>query len=58
MEQSPSWEANSFSASQEFPHILWKPRLITEFMIARHLSVSWATFIQSMPPNPLPEDPI
>jgi hypothetical protein len=23
MEQRPSWEANSFSASQEFPRILW-----------------------------------
>ena len=26
MEQSPSWEANRFSASQEIPHILWKPK--------------------------------
>ena len=25
MGQSPSWEANSFSASQEFPLILWNP---------------------------------
>ena len=24
MEQSPSWEADRFSASQEIPHILWK----------------------------------
>jgi hypothetical protein len=24
MEQSPSWEANRFSASQEIPDILWK----------------------------------
>jgi hypothetical protein len=23
IEQSPSWEANQFSASQEIPHILW-----------------------------------
>jgi hypothetical protein len=23
MEQRPSWEANSFSASQEIPRILW-----------------------------------
>jgi len=27
MEQSPSWEANRFSASQEFPHILWIPKV-------------------------------
>ena len=25
MEQSPSWEANRFSASQEITHILWYP---------------------------------
>jgi hypothetical protein len=25
MEQSPSWEANRFSASQEIPSILWNP---------------------------------
>ena len=25
MEQSPSWEANVSSASQEIPHILWNP---------------------------------
>jgi len=27
MEQSPSWEANRFSASQEIPCILWKPKV-------------------------------
>ena len=27
MEQSPSWEANCFSASQEKPRILWKPKV-------------------------------
>ena len=27
MEQSPSWEANLFSASQEIPRILWKPKV-------------------------------
>jgi hypothetical protein len=25
MEQRPSWEANSFSASHEIPRILWNP---------------------------------
>jgi len=27
MEQSPSWETNLFSASQEIPHILWNPKV-------------------------------
>ena len=27
MEQSPSWEANRFTASQEIPRILWSPRV-------------------------------
>ena len=27
MEQSPSWKANQFSASQEIPHILWNPKV-------------------------------
>jgi hypothetical protein len=26
MEQSPSWEANRFAASQEIPRILWNPK--------------------------------
>jgi len=27
MEQSPSWEANSHSTSQEIPHLLWNPKI-------------------------------
>jgi hypothetical protein len=27
MEQSPLWEANRFSASQEIPCILWNPKV-------------------------------
>ena len=27
MEQSPSWEANRFSASQEVPRPLWNPKV-------------------------------
>jgi hypothetical protein len=27
MNQRPSWEANSFSASQEIPRILWNPEV-------------------------------
>jgi hypothetical protein len=44
MEQSPS-EANSSSASQETSRM----GFITAFTRARHLSLSWATPIHSMP---------
>jgi hypothetical protein len=27
MEESPSWEANRFSASLEIPRILWNPKV-------------------------------
>jgi hypothetical protein len=27
IQQSPSWEANRFSASHEIPHILWNPKV-------------------------------
>ena len=27
MRQSPSWEANNFSANHEIPHILWNPKV-------------------------------
>jgi hypothetical protein len=57
MEQSPSWETIRFSASQEITLILWNGIIITAFTSARHLSLSWASSIQSMPPFPLPEDP-
>ena len=51
MEKSPSWGANRFAASQ-IPCILWNPRFITTFTSARHLSLSWATSIQSISPHP------
>ena len=50
MVQSPSWEANWFAASQEIPRILWNS-FMTSFTSARHLSLSWASSIQSMPTN-------
>jgi len=52
MEQSPSWEANRFSASQEIPRILWNPKFITPFTSARQLSLSWARSIQSITSHP------
>ena len=50
-EQSSSWEGNRLSASQEIPRILRNRRLITAFTSARHLFLSWARSILSMPPN-------
>ena len=52
MEQSLSWEANRLLANREIPRILWNQRLITAFTGARHLSLSWARSIQSMPTYP------
>jgi len=51
-EQSPSWEANRFSASQEIPAFYGTRMFITAFTSARHLSLSWASSIQSIPPHP------
>jgi len=51
MEQSPSWEANQFSAIQEIPLILWNPKVHCFFKRARRLSLTWARSIQSMSPS-------
>ena len=39
MELSPSWETNSFSTSQQIPHILWTQKFITAFTSNHHLSL-------------------
>jgi hypothetical protein len=41
MEQSPSWEVDRFSASQEIPRISWNPKVHTAFTSARHLSLPY-----------------
>ena len=51
MEQSPSWEANRISTSQEFPAFNGTRRFITAFRRVRYLSVSSASSIQSMLPT-------
>jgi hypothetical protein len=44
-EQSPSWEANGVSFSQEAPYHF-------------HKDLSWARSFQSMPPNPTSSRPV
>jgi len=46
MQQSPSWEADSCSASYKILCILWKPSVHTT---AHHLPLSWARWIQFKP---------
>ena len=51
MMQSPSREANWFAASQEIPRISRYRRFITALTSVRHLSLSWASPIQSIYPH-------
>ena len=57
MKQTPSWEANRSSSSQEIPAFYGNRRLITAFTRASHLSLSRSRAIQSMLTIPLLEDP-
>ena len=50
--QSPSWEANWFAASQEIPRISRNPKVHYRTNSVRHLSLSWASPIQSIYPHP------
>ena len=52
MVQSPSWEANRFTASQKFPAFHGTRRFITALTSVRHLSLSWTSPIQSIYPHP------
>jgi hypothetical protein len=49
MEQIPPWEANRFATSQEIARIYGTWRFITAFTSGRHLSLSWARSVQSVP---------
>ena len=53
MKQSISWEANWPPDRQEIPTFYGTQRLTTAFTTAYHLSLFWATLIQSMPPHPI-----
>ena len=48
MEQSPYWEANRSSASEEIPPFYGTRRFITAFTTARHISLFWERAVQSM----------
>ena len=49
VEQGIHWQATSYSAGKQIPHILWNKRFITVFITSCHLSISWARLIQSTP---------
>jgi len=51
MKQTPSWVANRFSASQEVTTFYGTRRFITAFTSGRHLSLTWASSIHSVPPH-------
>jgi len=48
-EQSPSWEANRFSANQEIPRILWNPKVHYHIHKCPSPALSWARPIQFCP---------
>jgi len=49
LEQSPSWEANRSSSSQEIPHILFmEPEASLQNSQEPYLPLSWARSIQFM----------
>ena len=52
MEQTPSWEAKIPKLLKKFPAFYGTRRFITAFIRARHLSLSWARLIQSVPAHP------
>ena len=51
MEQSPFWEANCLQLVKKFPTFHGTRRFITAFKSALHLSLSWASSIQSIYPH-------
>ena len=52
MEQSASWEAGRFTATQEIPGILWNPKVHHRTHKCPPPVLSWVKSIQSIPPHP------
>jgi hypothetical protein len=52
MEPSSSWEANSHSASQKIPRLLWNPKVHCRDQNACHLSMFLARCMKSTPSYP------
>jgi len=48
MEQSPPWQANSSSASQEISYLSWNSK-VQYHVHKSHWSLSWARWMQSIP---------
>jgi hypothetical protein len=51
MQQGPSWEANCLQLVKKFPAFYGNRRFLTALTSARHLSLSWASPIQSSHPH-------
>jgi len=47
MEQSPSWEANWFSVSQEIPRILWNPKVHYHIYKCRPVPILYTNILAS-----------
>jgi hypothetical protein len=52
MEKSPSWNVTDLQVVKKFPTFYGTRKFMTTFTSPRHLSLSWASSIQSIHPHP------